>query len=80
MGFPVDLTELMAEEKGLRVDVKGFEQCMAQQKQVQHTPTPTSIAPSPTPILYPPITHLPTSYAGRCTPLGTYCMVLRDSG
>lgn len=33
MGFPVDLTELMAEEKGLRVDVKGFEQCMAQQKQ-----------------------------------------------
>ncbi len=32
-GFPLDLTELMAEEQGLSVDKKGFEQHMAQQKQ-----------------------------------------------
>jgi len=32
-GFPLDLTQLMAEEKGLKVDVKGFDNKMAEQKQ-----------------------------------------------
>ncbi|RMH11695.1 MAG: alanine--tRNA ligase [Planctomycetota bacterium] len=31
-GFPLDLTQLMAEERGLAVDVEGFEACMAEQK------------------------------------------------
>jgi alanyl-tRNA synthetase len=31
-GFPLDLTELMAREKGLTVDTKGFEQAMARQR------------------------------------------------
>jgi len=33
MGFPLDLTQLMAEEKGLSVDAKGFADCMQEQKQ-----------------------------------------------
>jgi len=32
-GFPLDLTVLMAEERGLAVDVDGFERCMAEQKE-----------------------------------------------
>ncbi|MFG0241614.1 MAG: alanine--tRNA ligase [Phycisphaerales bacterium JB054] len=32
-GFPLDLTVLMAEERGLAVDVDGFEKCMAEQKE-----------------------------------------------
>ena len=32
LGFPVDLTSLMAEEKGLKVDVPGFEIAMKEQK------------------------------------------------
>ncbi|KAA0216713.1 MAG: alanine--tRNA ligase [Leptolyngbya sp. PLA3] len=31
-GFPLDLTQLMAEERGLSVDVEGFEACMGEQK------------------------------------------------
>ncbi|PYL27631.1 MAG: alanine--tRNA ligase, partial [Verrucomicrobia bacterium] len=31
-GFPIDLTELMARERGLSVDVAGFEELMAQQR------------------------------------------------
>lgn len=31
-GFPLDLTQLMAEEKGLSVDIKGFEQEMEKQR------------------------------------------------
>ncbi len=31
-GFPLDLTELMARERGLRVDVAGFDACMAIQR------------------------------------------------
>ncbi|GAB4383259.1 MAG: alanine--tRNA ligase [Phycisphaerales bacterium] len=31
-GFPLDLTQLMASERGLSVDVAGFEACMAEQK------------------------------------------------
>jgi alanyl-tRNA synthetase len=33
MGFPLDLTQLMAEEMGLGVDVGGFDAAMAQQKE-----------------------------------------------
>ncbi len=32
-GFPLDLTVLMAEERGIAVDVAGFERCMAEQKE-----------------------------------------------
>jgi alanyl-tRNA synthetase len=32
-GFPLDLTVLMAKERGLSVDVEGFERCMAEQKE-----------------------------------------------
>ncbi|MEM9374269.1 MAG: alanine--tRNA ligase, partial [Planctomycetota bacterium] len=32
-GFPVDLTMIMAEERGLTVDVAGFERAMAEQKE-----------------------------------------------
>ncbi len=32
-GFPVDLTQIMAEERGLTVDIEGFERCMEEQKQ-----------------------------------------------
>ncbi|TDH74424.1 hypothetical protein CCR75_001487 [Bremia lactucae] len=28
MGFPIDLTEIMAEEEGMRVDIQGYEECM----------------------------------------------------
>ncbi|MCB0540201.1 MAG: alanine--tRNA ligase, partial [Bacteroidetes bacterium] len=31
-GFPLDLTELVAKEKGLSVDIKGFEKAMQEQK------------------------------------------------
>jgi alanyl-tRNA synthetase len=33
LGFPVDLTQIMAAEKGLQVDLEGFQQAMAAQKQ-----------------------------------------------
>jgi len=33
LGFPLDLTQLMAEEKGLEVDIPGFEAMMEAQKQ-----------------------------------------------
>lgn len=32
MGFPIDLTQLMAEEKGLTVDLEGYERAMKTQK------------------------------------------------
>ncbi|MBK7404707.1 MAG: alanine--tRNA ligase [Phycisphaerales bacterium] len=32
-GFPLDLTVLMAEERGLTVDTAGFDRCMAEQKE-----------------------------------------------
>ena len=32
LGFPIDLTELMAKEKGVTIDLKGFEAAMARQK------------------------------------------------
>ncbi len=32
-GFPLDLTELMARERGLTVDVAGFEELMEQQRE-----------------------------------------------
>lgn len=32
-GFPLDLTEIMASERGLRVDVEGFERCMEEQRE-----------------------------------------------
>ncbi len=32
-GFPPDLTQLMAEERGLTVDIEGFERCMAEQRE-----------------------------------------------
>jgi len=31
-GFPIDLTQLMAREKGMDVDMEGFNKCLAQQK------------------------------------------------
>jgi alanyl-tRNA synthetase len=31
-GFPLDLTELIARDKGLSVDIKRFDECMAEQK------------------------------------------------
>ncbi len=32
-GFPIDLTQLMAEERGLTVDTEGFERCMEAQRE-----------------------------------------------
>ncbi len=32
-GFPLDLTQQMAEERGIEVDVEGFDRCMAEQKE-----------------------------------------------
>ena len=32
-GFPIDLTVIMAEERGLKVDIPGFERAMAEQKE-----------------------------------------------
>lgn len=32
-GFPIDLTQLMAREKGLEVDMEGFSKCLNQQKE-----------------------------------------------
>ncbi len=40
-GFPVDLTQLMAEERGLRVDIAGFEQAMEEQKERSRAATKT---------------------------------------
>jgi len=34
MGFPLDLTQLMAEERDMTVDVTGFEQAMAEAKEI----------------------------------------------
>ncbi len=31
-GFPIDLTELITREKGIEVDMEGFDNCMAEQK------------------------------------------------
>src|SRR6185369_14389898 len=31
-GFPIDLTQLMAREKGMEVDMAGFNKCLEQQK------------------------------------------------
>ncbi len=31
-GFPADLIQLMAKEKGIQIDIQGFEECMNQQK------------------------------------------------
>ena len=36
-GFPIDLTELMAEERGMKVDIAGFEQLMAAQRERSRT-------------------------------------------
>jgi len=36
-GFPLDLTQLMAEERGLTVDVEGFERCMEEQRERSRT-------------------------------------------
>ena len=33
LGFPIDLTQQMAEEAGFEVDIKGFEDAMETQKQ-----------------------------------------------
>lgn len=33
MGFPIDLTEIMAEEEGMTVDLKGYEACMRLQSE-----------------------------------------------
>jgi alanyl-tRNA synthetase len=33
LGFPIDLTQIMASEKGLTVDVEGFQQCMNIQRE-----------------------------------------------
>ena len=43
-GFPLDLTVLMAEERGLTVDTDGFEKCMAEQKQRSRAAGGTSAA------------------------------------
>ncbi len=32
-GFPLDLTELIARERGIKVDLEGFEKCMTEQKE-----------------------------------------------
>jgi alanyl-tRNA synthetase len=32
-GFPIDLSQLIASEKGMQVDMKGFEACLSQQRQ-----------------------------------------------
>jgi len=31
-GFPIDLTQLMAREKGMEVDMDGFHKCLEEQK------------------------------------------------
>src|SRR5690606_2238617 len=31
-GFPIDLTDLLAREKGLKVDMQGFQQALAEQR------------------------------------------------
>jgi alanyl-tRNA synthetase len=36
-GFPIDLTELMAEERGMKVDIAGFEQLMGAQRERSRT-------------------------------------------
>lgn len=40
-GFPIDLTELMAREKGLNVDIQGFEAGLQQQKERSRAATTT---------------------------------------
>jgi len=40
-GFPLDLTQLMAEERGLAVDAEGFERCMAEQRARSRAATKT---------------------------------------
>ncbi len=43
-GFPVDLVELMAREKGFSVDIKGFEKLMSEQKRRGRESTKKKIA------------------------------------
>jgi alanyl-tRNA synthetase len=38
-GFPIDLTELLAKEKGIGVDLKGYEKALEQQKKRSRTAT-----------------------------------------
>ncbi|MDP6909609.1 MAG: alanine--tRNA ligase-related protein, partial [Flavobacteriales bacterium] len=40
-GFPIDLTELMAREQGLKVDLQGFEEGLTQQKERSRAATAT---------------------------------------
>ncbi|MFM1875560.1 MAG: alanine--tRNA ligase [Bacteroidota bacterium] len=40
-GFPIDLTELMAREQGLNVDIRGFEEGLQQQKERSRAATAT---------------------------------------
>ena len=43
-GFPLDLTVLMAEERGLKVDTEGFERCMTEQKERSRAAGPAAAA------------------------------------
>ena len=46
-GFPLDLTILMAEERGLTVDVEGFERCMEEQRERSRAGGKTGDADAP---------------------------------
>ncbi|MDP2960019.1 MAG: alanine--tRNA ligase, partial [candidate division Zixibacteria bacterium] len=62
-GFPIDLTQVMAKEKGLSVDMEGFEKELEKQRERSREVRPISI-PSSESFGFPKVTHGSTDFIG----------------
>jgi alanyl-tRNA synthetase len=76
-GFPIDLTGIIAEERGVSVDLEGFERALEQQRTRSRTartsgavPVTTSGRPTPAPGLVAPAIIIPASEKWRTVKRG----------